>query len=167
MLVAHNGAMALNSDIRRQRLLVAIASYGVKNLELLRGIIQGYRKLSLDVDIVVLSEAPKDLGPGVEVVVGLPSRNPWSLPFAHKAIFAREIDNYDLFLYSEDDIQFTERNIQAFLGATKELDTDEVAGFLLYEKDKVGMTWLTGFWENFHWEPESVRRRGGYTVAEF
>jgi len=149
------------------RILVAICSYGEKNLHLLREIIQRYQNMPITVDVVVLSEAPKELGPKVKVIVGLPTKNPWSLPFGHKAIFAREVEKYDLFLYSEDDIQFTERNIEGFLRASRELKADEVAGFLLYERDRMGTIWLTGFWENFHWEPESVRRRGSYTVAEF
>src|ERR1700731_4252239 len=118
------------------RLLVAVACYGSNHLEELAKIIEKYRNLPFHVRIVVFSEAPKSLGDGVEVVVGLPARNPWSLPFAHKPLFAREVDNYDLFIYSEDDVIFTERNIHAFLRATPELANNEIAGFLLYEKDE-------------------------------
>jgi 2-polyprenyl-3-methyl-5-hydroxy-6-metoxy-1,4-benzoquinol methylase len=155
------------SQARQLRLLVAIASYGQKNLELLKKIIQRYRSMPMKIDVVVVSEAPKDLGPGVKVVVGLPAKNPWSLPFAHKAIFAREVENYDLFVYSEDDIQYTEKNIEAFLCATRELAPDEIAGFLLYEQDRTGTKWLTSIYGHWHWKPESVRRQGSYTVAEF
>src|SRR5437879_6487444 len=77
------------TDVRRLRLLVAIASYGEKNLKFLKQMISTYRRMPFDVDVVVLCESPKNLGNEAEVVVGLPSRNPWSLPFAHKAIFAQ------------------------------------------------------------------------------
>ena len=151
----------------RMRMLVAIASYGEKNLTFLRKLIAGYRAMALDVDVVVLSEAPKDLGPGVEVLVGLPSKNPWSLPFAHKLLFAQRLDHYDLFAYSEDDMEVTEANIRAFLEITPLLEPDEIAGFLRYELDPSGALSLPEVHGAFRWKPESVKKRGTHTVAEF
>ena len=156
----------MNSD-RPLRLLVAIASFGEKHLEYLKTIIRSYQGLSLDVRIVVLSEAPKRLGHSVEVIVGLPSKDPWSLPFAHKPIFVQEADNYELFIYSEDDILFTERNLHAFLTSTPHLAADEIAGFLLYEVDSFGETHLPNFHDHFHWRPKSLAQRGPHRVAEF
>ena len=149
------------------RLLVAIASYGVGHLRYLKQIIQSYQSMDMDVDVVVLSEAPKELGPQIEVVVGLPTNNPWTLPFAHKAIFAQRVDQYDLFVYSEDDIGVKESQIHAFLSATAQLEPDEIAGFLRYEVNESGKWLLTEPWGHYHWKPESVRRRGVYTIAEF
>ena len=72
---------SFESGGRRLRLLVAIASYGERHLELLKQVIRGYQHMAMDVDVVVVSDAPKALGSRVRVVVGLPSRNPWSFPF--------------------------------------------------------------------------------------
>src|SRR5581483_7258110 len=88
---------------QRLRLLVAIASYGEKNLPFLRQVIQTYYGMDFDVRVVVFSNCPKDLDTEVDVVVGLPTKNPWSLPFAHKEFFRKHVENYDLFAYSEDD----------------------------------------------------------------
>ncbi|MGO8676109.1 MAG: class I SAM-dependent methyltransferase [Limisphaerales bacterium] len=152
---------------KRLRLLVAIASYGEKNIEFLRRTIQNYRGMAMDVDVVVVSEAPKDLGPSVRVVVGLPSKNPWSLPFAHKPVLAENVDKYDLFAYSEDDMGVTEANIEAFARVTPHLKEDEIAGFLRYEVDSSGATALPDVFGPFHWNPESVAKRGPYTIARF
>ena len=149
------------------RLLVTIACYGDKNLELLKQIIRAYQGMAMQVDIVVVSDGPKELGPGVEVVVGLPSDNPWSLPFAHKPILARNAERYDLFIYSEDDMLVTEANIRAFLRVTPSLAPDEIAGFLRYEVDGTGRWSLPEAHGTYHWKPESARRRGDLTVAEF
>jgi 2-polyprenyl-3-methyl-5-hydroxy-6-metoxy-1,4-benzoquinol methylase len=151
----------------RLRLLVAIASYGTKNIAFLKRIIGTYQRMNLDVTIFVLSEAPKDLGPDVNVVVGLPSKNPWSLPFAHKDLFADNVGRYDLFVYSEDDMEVTEENIQAFLRVTPELDDDEIAGFIRYEVDQSGNWSLPDVHGIYHWKPETVKSRGSCTVAEF
>lgn len=149
------------------RLLVVIASCGQKNAVFLGKIIRSYQSMAMKVDVVVVSEAPKELGPGVEVVVGLPSKNPWTLPFAHKPVFAERVERYDLFLYSEDDIEVTENQIRAFLRAAEAMQPDEIPGYLRYEITDNGTKLLTDVHGPFHWRPESVRRRGDYMIAEF
>lgn len=123
--------------------------------------------MALRVSVIVLSEAPKDLGAGVEVVVGLPSKNPWSLPFAHKRIFAENVGRFDLFAYSEDDMLVSDENIRAFLNLTTALPPGEIAGFLRYEVGGDGQWSLPDVNGPFHWKPGSVRQRGGHGIAEF
>ena len=149
------------------RLLVGIASFGNRNIDYLRRIIATYHRMPLAVDIVVFSDGPKDLGPGVKVLVGLPTRNSWSLPFAHKSFFADNVHRYDLFAYSEDDVEVTHEHIEAFLEATPALEKDEIAGYLLYEVDERGTWSMPNVHGPFHWKPESVRHRGAYVIAEF
>ena len=152
---------------RSPRLLVVIASFGQKNLEFLRRITRQYRGMTMNVDVVVVSEAPKDLDADIKVIVGLPSRNPWSLPFAHKRIFADNLDSYDLFAYSEDDMDVTEEHIRAFLRVSPALASDEIAGFLRYEVGQSGDLSLPDVHGTYHWKPETARCRGPHTVAEF
>ena len=149
------------------RLLVVITSYGTDHLNYLRHIIETYKRMAMDVHVVVLSEAPKDLGSGVEVRVGLPTKNPWSLPFGHKKVFAENVERYDLFVYTEDDIMAKEENIRAFLRLTSNLEQNEIAGFQLYEVDSAGTVSLPGVHGPFHWKLDSVRQRGNRLVAEF
>lgn len=158
---------ALQKTADKLRLLVAITSFGDKNIEFLKKVIRRYQSMKMQVDIVILSEASKTLDSGVKVVVGLPSKNPWSLSFAHKQIFAENVNRYDLFAYSEDDMDVTEANIEAFLRVTPQLSADEIAGFLRYEVDKSGNWSLPDVHGPFHWKPDSVRCRGDYIIAEF
>lgn len=152
---------------KRLRVLVAIASYGSSNDRYLARMIDEYRAMPFVVDIVILSNMEKRLGSGVECRVGLPTKNPWSLPFAHKALFAERMNQYDLFIYSEDDILITERNLRAFLKAVAVLRDDEVAGFLRFERASDGRLSYPDVHGNFHWEPESLRIRGNGVFAYF
>ncbi len=152
---------------RKLRMLIAIACYGDKNIELLKRIIAKYHAMDLEADVVVLSNNEKDLGPRVKVQVGLPAKNPWSLPFGHKKLFADKVNDYDLFSYSEDDMEVTEENIKAFLRVTPQLAPDEIAGYLRYEVDEHGVWSLPEIHGGFHWKPESVKQRGPNVVAEF
>ena len=147
------------------RLLVAIASYGTAGDRYLAQVIEEYRSMPFDVHIVVLSNIEKTVPSGVELKVGLPIRNPWSLPFAHKKVLAEHVNDYDLFIYSEEDILITQRNIDAFVEVSKVLPETEIPGFLLYENGSKGVRNCVNLYGHFHWDPASVCQRGPYTFA--
>lgn len=155
------------ADQRALRLLVVIASYGTANNAYLDRVIKEYQSMSFDVDLVIISNIDKKPAAGIECVVGLPNKNPWSLPFAHKELFAARVDQYDLFIYSEDDILITERNIGAFLDVTSVLNEDEVAGLMLVEKASSGELNYPQAHGSFHWDCTSVKIRGNYYLAHF
>ncbi|MCK1619079.1 methyltransferase domain-containing protein [Bradyrhizobium sp. 159] len=155
------------SDREPLRILVAIASYGTSNDRYLERIISEYRSMPFAVDVVVLSNIDKGSALGVECRVGLPAKNPWSLPFAHKKLFVERRDRYDLFVYSEDDILISERNLRAWLEVSATLAQDEIAGFLRVEFGRSGERSFPDAHAHFHWEPSSIRHRGGYVLAYF
>src|SRR4030095_14057498 len=115
------------------KVLVVIATYGSSNDKYLHRLVGEYRSMSFDVDLVVLSNVHKYVADGVEVIVVPRRLSPWSrrgtfngqkgwrfrrqeyrdwvrhldIPFAHRQIFAKRLNEYDLFLYSEDDTLVT------------------------------------------------------------
>ena len=149
------------------KVLVVIANYGTANDIYLHRLLEEYRNMPYDVDIVVLSNIPKTLGPDAEVVLTQPPRNPHAFPFAHKKILAQRMPKYDLFIYSEDDTLITERNVEAFLRATEVLPADELAGFLRTESDEEGNLYFCDVSFCYRWDPDSVKTRGQYTFAHF
>ena len=78
------------------KVLAAIANYGTGNDKFLSRVLSEFHTMPYEVDLVVNTNLHKDLGPGVEVVVGFPAADPRSLPFAHKQIFADRANKYDL-----------------------------------------------------------------------
>jgi len=157
--------MVMLETQKKLKVLVAIASYGTSNDQYLSQLLAEYRSMSFDVDVVVMSNLNKALGPGIEVAVGLPEENPWSLPFAHKQIFADRLDQYDLFIYSEDDTLITERNLCAFVRASGVLADNELAGFLRFEVSRENTVSYPEIHGHFHWDVSSVRLRGGQAFA--
>lgn len=148
--------------------LVAIANFGLKNTKYLEKLLQAYRSMiNYEVHIVVLSNIPKVIGPDVELRVGLPDRDPWSLPFGYKEIFASQVEYYDLFIYSEDDTLIEESNIDAFLEVSKILPDKFVAGFLRYEISPEGTKYYSTIHGHFYWDPNSVQEIGKYLFAHY
>lgn len=149
------------------KVLAAIANFGGRNQPYLDRLLAAYRTMPIDVDVVILSNVPLDKGADVEVIVGMPSSNPYSLPFAHRQLFADRKDGYDLFIFSEDDTLVVERNIRAFLEVTSLLGEDLIAGFLRTEQASDGTLRVSTVHHRFYWDPASVFERGGETFAQF
>ncbi|MPY93957.1 MAG: glycosyltransferase [Acidimicrobiia bacterium] len=147
--------------------LVAIAYYGTNNRAHLMQLIDEYRSMSLDVDVVVVTDREKDLPASIEQVIGTPARNPRSLPFAHKRVLASRRSSYDLFIYSEDDTLVAERNIDAFLWASDVLPPDKLAGFLRWERLPEGEASCSSVHNHFHWLPHSAFAVDGEHFAQF
>lgn len=148
--------------------LVAIANHGIKNNKYLTRLLDEYRSMKgYQIDIVVLSDIPKNLGSDIEVVVGLPVKDPWSLPFGYKVLFADRMEKYDLFIYSEDDTLVTERNINAFVQVTKVLPDQYIAGFIRYEISDDGKIFYSSIHGCYHWDPKSVFKISEYIFAHY
>jgi SAM-dependent methyltransferase len=150
---------------REMRVLVGITCYGTRNLAHARRLIAAYRSMPFDIELVMLSEAPKDVPADVTLRVGLPTRDPWSLGFAHKRLFADNASEYDLFIYSEDDIFVSAENILAFMKAAQMLEGDLLPGFLRFERHLDGTKNYPDIHGPYHWVPDSVRRSGDYVHA--
>lgn len=148
------------------KVLVTIANYGTGNDKYLSRVLDEFRAMEYDVDLVVMSNIAKNIAPDVEVVVGLPSKDPKSLPFAHKKIFAERLEFYDLFVYTEDDILITGHNLEALLQASRVLPSDELLGFVRSENDSQGNLYFPDMHAHYHWDPASVSK-DGYTFARF
>jgi 2-polyprenyl-3-methyl-5-hydroxy-6-metoxy-1,4-benzoquinol methylase len=147
------------------RILVGIANFGVKNRKYLDGLIAEYRSMPFHVDIRIFSEKAKDYPDHVRVHVGLPISNPWSLPFAHRQVFADHVDDYDLFIYSEDDTLIEARHVRAFLDASESLEAGLVPGFIRYEVHEDGRRSYPDIHGAYRWIGDSVTRAGAYTHA--
>jgi hypothetical protein len=149
------------------KILVAIANYGPYRFGYLDKVLKTFQRMRDEVDVVIHSDRPKVVPPGVRLVVGLPTSDPYSLPFAHKQLFAEQQDRYDLFVYTEDDILIEEHNLAAFLDATRVLPEDEITGFFRFEHDDEGRIFFVDAHAHYDWIPNSVQWYGGYTFAAF
>lgn len=139
------------------RILISIASYGENNDKFLDLSLQEFRKASYEKDIIVHSNLNKNLGNDIRCIVGLPNADPRSLVFAHRQLFIDNINNYDFFLYTEDDILITQQNIEAFLEINGMLLEHQVPGFIRYEVNQNNEKLLTDIHYNYHWLSKSVK----------
>ncbi len=151
---------------RRLSVLVAIASYGTAQDHYLRQVVAEFRKLEMDCRIVVLSNIDKPVD-GAEVLVGLPSKDTYSLPFAHRALFIKHANDYDLFIYTEDDTLITPANVRAFLEVQQQLREDQIVGFMRSETSPDGTRYIVSVNSHFRWLPGTTFSRSSHRFAQF
>jgi SAM-dependent methyltransferase len=147
--------------------MVVIANYGTTNDRYLHRLLKEYRSMPFRLDLHVLTNVSKTLGSDVQVHIGLPSRNPRSLPFAHRRLFAEHIGKADFFIYTEDDTLVTERNIRSFFEVNALLRPGEIPGFLRVEQSTNGERHVTTAHGPYRWDPGAVVERDGAFFANF
>ena len=127
------------------KIKVAIANYGNSQLEHLNRVVEEFQRfkkhqVDLVVDTTVEVPYPHRMYPA-SVGAGL--------TFVCRDDMAASVDDYDLFIYNENDMLITEDNIDAFLEHSGELFDGFVSGFLRYENDPIKgkiLTDLNVFW---------------------
>lgn len=111
------------------KIKVCISNYGGTQLEYMYRSIDAFKNYKkYQVDVIVYTTVPLDI-PHVLVEKGIGK----SLPFSPRKEMAESINDYDIFIYNENDMLITEDNIDAFLEHSKTLNDGEVSGFIRHE----------------------------------
>lgn len=114
------------------KLLVSISNYGTSQLPYLNSAIDEYLSYKkYDVTVVVDSTVPLDRD-DVTVILQDPSLL-HLLAHTHRQYFVDKQDDYDLFLYAENDILIKEEAIDTFLKYDQMFNYNQCLGFIRYE----------------------------------
>ena len=125
------------------RVLVCISNYGDHQLEYLQQVVQEYSLMAssgFSIDLIVDSTVELDFSSVSDILnivqhIYSPQTGK-ALVFAHRSHVIDQKDGYDLFIYTENDILITRKNITAYLSITKDIPENYITGFLRYERKK-------------------------------
>ena len=124
-----------------------------------------YRGMDLDLHLVLFCATQKAFGPDVEIAVRPMGGDTLALTWCHRQFFADRLTEYDVFVYSEDDILITERNLREWIRWNELIgDTDTVPGFFIREESPGGVNYCQAH-ASFGWE--GVQEIGGEKFAYF
>lgn len=127
------------------RILVSIATYGSKNREYLQKVINEYRAFKkYKVDITIHGTDPLDRSD----VDFIQYDNPKNTVFLHRAEFINKQDDYDYYIFTEDDMLITEATIDTYLKHDTTLPEDYCMGFLRFERVSEPTRYLIDLWLN-------------------
>jgi hypothetical protein len=132
--VAASGGYSVNSILRGQRILVAIAAFDFSQLPHLEEVISSYHDVcvagaSVDVIIHATVAYPVTLMdmwnsrfvcPDMTISIVLKNKSlRLHLVDCHRTLFYEKINEYDLFIYTEDDIRVTPSTVATYLYETR------------------------------------------------
>lgn len=158
---------------KKQKVLVTIVNYGSKQLNYLDQVIDsfnGFNPDNFDIDIFVHSNIPINRNDVTTVLHREPPDKGWNwLPWECRKTIYDKRNDYDLFLYTENDHLYLEHHLSSFLEVSNKLPKKYVPGFIQYELHP--QHHLGKFYPAYHatydWDYSSVEKFGEYQVASF
>lgn len=148
------------------KLLVGIVNFGTSQLAHLKKMVAGFRAFkTIAVDIVVHSNIPLKLG-GVECIV---EKKPWGgwnyLPWTVRKTLYDRRDDYDIYLFSENDHFYREKTILLWHELSLGLPEDHLLGFFQYEIRKDGRIGFPAAHAHYHIPKNSFQWIGKHVYA--
>lgn len=147
--------------------LVAIASFGDAPAASLERQVRSARELGPGADVVVLSDRPRPVPDGAVLTRVAEGAAPHALAFAHRALFADRADDYDVFIFTQDDVLISPENVHAFAEVAGVLPEGQVPGFFRVGAGAGGGQTYPDAYPPHRWLDGSVDLFGGYAFATF
>lgn len=148
------------------KVLAVIVNFGNEQLNYLQQVVtklKSFKKYT--VHIVVNSNIPLNIS-GIDEVNVYKLDDYQLLPLTCRKIIWDNRDNYDVFIYTENDHLFLEHHIDKHLEYEKILPKSKISGLIQYEKNSKGL-FFPGYHAQFDWDYNSVCKYRGKIFAQF
>ena len=149
------------------KVLASIVNYGDEQLEYLQKVVTELKSFQkYDVDVIVNSNIELDMIDGIDHTITVELDDYQYLPLTTRQVIWGYKDDYDIFLYGENDHLFKEHHIDKHLEYTEILPDDRIAGLIQYEADDTGR-YYPAYHAHYDWDYSSVEEHGGKKFAHF
>ena len=151
----------------KKKILAVLVNYGDEQISYLERVVNELTTFEkYETTIIVNSNIPLDL-PSVEKVNVITLDNYQYLPLTCRKVIWDNKDNYDIFIYGENDHLFKEHHVDKHIEYSKLLPKDRITGLIQYEEDPQGNKYYPGYHADFEWDYTSVERHGDKVFAHF
>jgi len=148
-------------------ILAVLVNYGTEQLNYLLQVVSELKSFKkYNVTVVVHSNIPLDEIQEIDHTVILKLNNYQLLPMTCRQTIDQNADNFDLFIWSENDHLWKEYHIDRYLEYTKILPENRIAGLIQYEEDETGR-YYPAYHAHYDWDYNSVEEYGGKKFAHF
>ena len=157
--------------MKTNKILAVIVNFGESQLQYLDKVVSEFESFKdFEVDIIIHSNIELQIleqqynNVKVNVIDDLDDYE--KLPFTTRKTIYDNRDNYDFFIYNENDHLFKESHIKSFIEVQKSLPGNYIAGHIQYEEYDEGY-FYPAYHAHYTWDINSVEKFGDYVVAEF
>ena len=149
-----------------KKILAVLVNYSEEQLHYLEQVIKELKSFKkYNVSIIVNSNIPLDIE-GIDLVNVIELENYQLLPLTCKQVIWDHKDDFDIFLFGENDHLFKEHHIDKYLEYTSILPENRIAGLIQYEENKSGK-YYPAYHAHYDWDYNSVEEYGGKKFAHF
>lgn len=147
------------------KILVTIPNFGTHQRQYLQKVIDGFKSYDAQysIDIVVHTNVDIQID-GIEQVIIHHLDNWWKLPFIARQTIVDRCNDYDLYIFNENDQLITQENIETLLKINKVLPKPYLVGFVQYEAED-NCKYFPAFHFPFKWIKNSDISFYDYTFA--
>lgn len=150
----------------KPKILAVLVNYGDEQLNYLEQVIHELKSFSkYNVEVIVQSNIPLNIS-GIDKTNEIELENYQFLPLTCRKIIWDNKNNFDIFVYGENDHLFLENHIDNHLKYSEILPKNRISGLIQYEQNENGK-YYPGYHLDFDWVYDSVEIYGGKKFAHF
>ena len=152
--------------MKYKNILAVLVNYGEEQLQYLEQVVSELKLFKkYNVSIIVNSNIPLDIE-GIDMVNVIELDNYQFLPLTCKQVIWDHKDDFDVFLFGENDHLFKEHHIDKYLEYTNILPKNRIAGLIQYEENETGK-YYPAYHAHYDWDYNSVEEYEGKKFAHF
>lgn len=150
-----------------KKVLAVLVNYGDEQLQYLQQVVSELKSFKkYEVIIFVNSNIPLDMIEGIDYVNVIELDDYQLLPLTCKQVIWNYKDEFDIFMFGENDHLFKEHHVDKYLEYTSILPKDRIAGLIQYEENETGR-YYPAYHAHYDWDYNSVEEYGGKKFAHF
>jgi hypothetical protein len=147
--------------------LAVLVNYGEEQLNYLQEVIDGLRSFEkYDVSIIVHSNIELPTITGTDAIHVIELNDYQLLPLTCKTSIWNHKDDFDIFIFGENDHLFHEHHVDRYLEYVNILPKDRIAGLIQYEENETGK-YYPAYHGPYEWDYASVEVHGDKKFAHF
>ncbi|PRX14361.1 hypothetical protein [Nonlabens ulvanivorans] len=148
------------------KVLSVLVNFGEEQLSYLKEVVEELKSFKkYEVYIVVQSNIPLDIE-GIDEVNVVKLEDYQLLPLTCRSVIWKYRNDYELFLYGENDHLFKEHHLDNHIKYSNILPKNRIAGLIQYEFNDLGR-YYPAYHLDFDWDFNSVEEHGGKLFAHF
>lgn len=155
-----------NKNKNMKTVLAVLVNYGLEQVSYLKQVVASLKSFEkYKVTIIINSNVPLNIF-NVDKVNILVLDDYQLLPLTCRRILWENRDDFDVFIYGENDHLFLEKHIDNHLEYSKIIPKNRIPGLIQYEEDESGI-YYPGYHFDFEWDFNSVKIYNGKKFAHF
>ena len=158
---------SLERRTTKLKVLSVLVNYGDEQIEYLKEVVNELKSFeNYDVTVMVNSNVPLNIPNIDKVNLFQNMENYQLLPLTCRTTIIDNVNNYDVFIYGENDHLFKEIHIDKHIQYSKILPSNRIPGLIQYEENSEGK-FYPAYHAHYEWDFNSVEVYDNKTFAHF